>query len=114
MSSLSLGKDGVITLLSGTATEPPDAHVLEGGALRRLTKANDALLAELQLATTEDVTSKSKDGTEVHSILVKPAGYVVGKKYPMLLIIHGGPNGQDQHSFSFDREFYAANGYVVL
>jgi dipeptidyl aminopeptidase/acylaminoacyl peptidase len=114
VSSLSLGKDGVITLLSGTATEPPDAHVLEGGALRRLTKANDALLAELQLATTEDVTSKSKDGTEVHSILVKPAGYVVGKKYPMLLIIHGGPNGQDQHSFSFDREFYAANGYVVL
>jgi dipeptidyl aminopeptidase/acylaminoacyl peptidase len=32
----------------------------------------------------------------------------------MLLIIHGGPNGQDQHSFSFDREFFAANGYVVL
>ena len=45
---------------------------------------------------------------------MKPAGYKAGTKYPTLLIIHGGPNSQDQHSFSFDREFLAANGYVVL
>jgi dipeptidyl aminopeptidase/acylaminoacyl peptidase len=50
----------------------------------------------------------------VHGLLVKPAGYAAGKKYPMLLYIHGGPKGQDQHSFSFDREFFAANGYAVL
>ena len=114
VSSLSMGKDGALTLLAGTASETPEVHVLERGALRKLTTVNDALLAGLQLATTEDFTSKSKDGTEVHSLLVKPASYTAGKKYPMLLIIHGGPNGQDQHSFSFDRQFYAANGYVVL
>jgi dipeptidyl aminopeptidase/acylaminoacyl peptidase len=68
----------------------------------------------LQLATTEDFTSKSKDGTEVHSLLVKPAGFKPGTKYPTLLIVHGGPNSQDQHAFSFDREFLAASGYVVL
>jgi dipeptidyl aminopeptidase/acylaminoacyl peptidase len=45
---------------------------------------------------------------------VKPSSFVAGQKYPLLLVIHGGPNGQDQHAFSFDREFYAANGYVVL
>jgi dipeptidyl aminopeptidase/acylaminoacyl peptidase len=64
--------------------------------------------------TTEDFTSKSKDGTEVHSIVVKPANYAAGQKCPMLLLIHGGPNGQDAHNFSFDRQFFAANGYVVL
>jgi dipeptidyl aminopeptidase/acylaminoacyl peptidase len=47
-------------------------------------------------------------------LIVKPAGFKAGTKYPTLLIVHGGPNGQDQHAFSFDREFLAANGYVVL
>jgi len=45
---------------------------------------------------------------------VKPAGYVAGHKYPTLLRIHGGPNGQDQHAFNLEREVFAANGYAVL
>ena len=89
-------------------------HALEAGKLRKLTKVNDELLSQLQLATTEDFTSTSKDGTVVNGLIVKPASYTPGKKYPTLLIIHGGPNGQDDHSFNFDNEFFAANGYVVL
>jgi dipeptidyl aminopeptidase/acylaminoacyl peptidase len=79
-----------------------------------LTHQNDALFAELQLGTTEEVTAKSKDGTEVHGLLTKPAGYVAGTKIPLLLRIHGGPNSQDQHSFAFERQWFAANGYAVL
>jgi dipeptidyl aminopeptidase/acylaminoacyl peptidase len=79
-----------------------------------LTHQNDALFAELQLGTTEEVTANSKDGTEVHGLLTKPAGYVAGTKIPMLLRIHGGPNSQDQHSFAFERQWFAANGYAVL
>jgi dipeptidyl aminopeptidase/acylaminoacyl peptidase len=45
---------------------------------------------------------------------VKPGSYAAGRRYPMLLLIHGGPNGQDEHNFSFDRQFFAANGYVVI
>jgi len=71
-------------------------------------------MKELQLAETEDFQSTSKDGTEVHGLIVKPAGYVAGRAYPTLLIIHGGPNGQDEHEFDFEREWYAAHGYVVL
>jgi dipeptidyl aminopeptidase/acylaminoacyl peptidase len=37
-----------------------------------------------------------------------------GTKVPLLLRIHGGPNGQDQHTFSFERQYFAANGYAVL
>ena len=115
VSNISLGADGALTLLAGTATEIDEVHALEtDGKLRRLSHQNDALFAELRLATTEDFTSKSKDGTVVNGLLVKPAGYEAGKRYPMLLRIHGGPNGQDEHGFSFERELFAANGYVVL
>lgn len=112
--SLAVGKSGLVTLLSATATTTPEVHVLESAALRKVTSANDALFAQLQLGITEDFTSISKDGTEVHSLLVKPAGYAAGTKYPLLLAIHGGPNGQDDHSFDFEREWYAAKGYAVL
>ena len=83
-------------------------------ALVQLTHQNDAVLSELQLGTVDEVSAKSKDGTEVHGLLTKPAGYVAGTKIPMLLRIHGGPNSQDQHSFSFERQWFAANGYAVL
>ena len=113
--NITLGPDGALTLLAGTATEVDEVHALEpDGKLRRLSHQNDALLAELKLATTEDFTSKSKDGTLVNGLLVKPAGYEAGKRYPLLLRIHGGPNMQEEHGFSFDRELFAANGYVVL
>ena len=112
--SPSSGKDGNYAVIATTPTEPGEIYALENGSLRRLTNHNAALLGELQLATTEDFQSKSKDGTEVHGLMVKPAGYRAGTKYPTLLIIHGGPNGQDEHAFSFDRELFAANGYVVL
>ncbi len=114
VSNISLGPDGAVTLLAGTATEVAEVQALENGSLRRLTRQNDALFAGLELGLTEPLTSKSKDGAVVNSILVKPASYVPGKLYPLLLRIHGGPNGQDGWGFSFEREFFAAQGYVVL
>jgi dipeptidyl aminopeptidase/acylaminoacyl peptidase len=114
VSSLSLGKDGKTALLTATAAELPEVHALENGAFRRLSHQNDAWLSEVELGTTEDFTSKSKDGTVVNSLLTKPAGFKTGQKYPLLLFIHGGPNGQDEHSLSFDHELFAAQGYVVL
>src|SRR5437762_11943146 len=79
-----------------------------------LTHQNDALMAELQIGQTEEVKFKSKDGTDVHGLLTYPVGYVKGNRVPFLLRIHGGPNGQDQHSFSIERQVFAANGYAVL
>jgi dipeptidyl aminopeptidase/acylaminoacyl peptidase len=101
-------------VLSGNDVKYTEVYALEGSALRQLTHQNDALLAELEIAQTEDVSFKSKDGTEVHGLLTKPIGYVAGTKVPLLLRIHGGPNGQDAHSFNVERQFFAANGYAVL
>ena len=114
VTNLSQGTDGAFAVLESTAGRPPEVHALENGALRKLTRHNDEWLAAVQLGVTEAFTSTSRDGTEVHGLIVKPASYETGRKYPTLLRIHGGPNGQDEHSFSFEREFFAANGYVVV
>jgi dipeptidyl aminopeptidase/acylaminoacyl peptidase len=113
--NLSVGpNDGSFAVLAATDTEPPEAAALENGKLRRLSHQNDEWLSNVQLGTTEELTSTSKDGTEVHGLIVKPSTYQPGQKYPTLLRIHGGPNGQDDHAFSFERELFAANGYVVV
>jgi dipeptidyl aminopeptidase/acylaminoacyl peptidase len=104
--------------ISGDDTHPNEVYsaTVAGGKLtfQPLTHQNDSLLAELQLATTEEVRAASKDGTEVHGLLTRPAGYAAGSKIPMLLRIHGGPNSQDQHAFAFERQWFAAKGYAVL
>ncbi len=113
VSSISLA-GGHAVVLSGNDDKPTEIYAMEGKTLRQITHQNDALMNELQLGATEDVNFKSKDGTEVHGLLTYPVGYVKGTKVPFLLRIHGGPNGQDQHSFSIERQVFAANGYAVL
>jgi dipeptidyl aminopeptidase/acylaminoacyl peptidase len=117
VSGFSTLADGRTAVLLSTPDRAPEVFALDGAgasSLRRLTHQNDSLFAHLQLSTVEPFTSKSKDGTEVHSLLFKPAGAAPGKRLPLLLYIHGGPNGQDSYRFDFDRQFFAANGYAVL
>jgi dipeptidyl aminopeptidase/acylaminoacyl peptidase len=113
VTSPSPGTDGAFAVLASTATELPEVFALEDRKLRKLSRQND-WLADLMLGTTEDFTSISRDGTEVHGLIVKPPTYTVARRYPTLLRIHGGPSGQDEHSFSFERELFASNGYVVV
>jgi dipeptidyl aminopeptidase/acylaminoacyl peptidase len=101
-------------VLSGGDTKHAEIYAVDGRNLRQLTHHNDALFAELDLAATQEVSFKSKDGTEVHGLLTTPVGYTPGTKVPLLLRIHGGPNGQDGHGFSAERQYFAANGYAVL
>jgi dipeptidyl aminopeptidase/acylaminoacyl peptidase len=112
--SYSVGRDGRIATLVATPDHPSEVFAWEKNALRQLTHQNDSLMATLQLGTTDDFTSHSADGTEVHGLLVRPANAAAGTRLPMILYIHGGPNGQDAYQFSFDRELFAANGYAVL
>ena len=114
VSNVSGGPGDGFALLSSTATTLPEVHALEGGRLRKLTTHNDAWLNGVLLGTTEDVTSISTDKTEVHGLIVKPPTFTTGRRYPAILRIHGGPNSQDEHSFNFERELFAASGYVVV
>lgn len=106
--------DGHTAVVWTSDAQPGEVYALENGHLRRLTHHNDALVANLKLGDTRDVSAKSEDGTEVHGLVTLPPGAEAGKKYPMLLFIHGGPNGQDEHEFSVLRQLFAAHGYAVL
>lgn len=66
------------------------------------------------LVTPEDIHYRSKDGTQIDAILHKPRGYEPGKKYPAVLWIHGGPEGQDNLRFDAWPQFLALAGYLVL
>jgi len=114
ISTVAQGVDGRLAVLAATDAAPAEVHALENGALRPLTHHNDALLGELKLGSTEEFSCQARDGNEVHGLLVKPPDYQPGRKYPTLLRIHGGPNGQDSHAFTFERQIFAANGYVVV
>jgi len=105
---------GKAVAISGSDTKANEIHVWEENSLRQITHQNDALFAELEFGATEEVNFTSKDGTQVNGLLTYPVGYVKGTKVPLLLRIHGGPNSQDQHSFSLERQVFAANGYAVL
>ncbi len=114
VSALSYSPSGHTAVLASTDDHPPEIFALDNGTLRKLTSHNDALLSDIALATVEDISFKSHDGTEVHGFITKPAPFDSAKKYPTLLRIHGGPNGQDGHAFSFEHQLFAANGYVVI
>lgn len=86
-------------------------------AWKQLTDANPQIDG-FQLGETEAVHWKSSDGKMVEGVLVKPVGYEKGKRYPLIVNIHGGPAGADVlgfHSSNADyANIYAANGYMVL
>jgi dipeptidyl aminopeptidase/acylaminoacyl peptidase len=105
---------GCLAGISGGDEKATEVYSWEGGNLRQLSHQNDALFSELELGKTEDVSFHASDGNDAHGLLTLPVGYVQGTQVPFLLRIHGGPNGQDDHEFSFERQIFAANGYAVL
>ncbi|MGA8109122.1 MAG: S9 family peptidase [Acidobacteriaceae bacterium] len=106
--------NGHTALVWTTDTEPGEIYSLEDGTLHRLTHHNDEVVASLKLGETRDMQATTQDGTEVHGLITLPPGAQAGTKLPMLLFIHGGPNGQDAHEFSVLRQLFAAHGYAVL
>jgi dipeptidyl aminopeptidase/acylaminoacyl peptidase len=108
------GKDGRLVALIAKLDRPSEIFVLDPSGLRQVTGANDAWLANLQLAAVKDVTFSSRDGTEIEGFIYLPPDYRAGTRYPTLLRIHGGPVSQFTHSFNFESQLLAANGYVVV
>jgi dipeptidyl aminopeptidase/acylaminoacyl peptidase len=93
---------------------PTELYVFENGNQRRLTKHQDDFLANLNLASVEGFTSKSKDGAMVSNILYRPFNAVKGTKLPTIFFIHGGPVGQDEFGFDLSRQMLAASGFNVV
>lgn len=101
-------------LLVSTPDRPAEVYASDGGALRQLTHVNDSLVAALTLGATEDFASKSGDGTDVHGVLVRPAGAASGTPLPTILFIHGGPDAQSNYGFNVEAQLFAAAGFATL
>ncbi|MCU1324958.1 MAG: peptidase prolyl oligopeptidase active site domain protein, partial [Bryobacterales bacterium] len=90
------------------------ASALDGKDERQLTHLNTKLWADLDLASVQRVPYKSSDGWDVDGFLVKPIGFEAGRKYPLVLSIHGGPAGQYGTDWYQEFQVYAARGWGVF
>lgn len=114
ISAFDTGVDGRTVLIAASAREPAELFSLERRALRPLSRHNAAWLAEVTTGRAEEFSSRSKDGTVVNGIVTRPATAAAGERLPAVLLIHGGPDGQDAHDFDHEREVFAAAGYLVI
>ncbi|HVS32162.1 MAG TPA: S9 family peptidase [Thermoanaerobaculia bacterium] len=102
-------------VLVSTPTMIGDLHAVgEGGRLSRLTNVNKALFDELTLTEPDELTYKSFDEKMIQTWVQKPPGFESGRRYPLILNIHGGPHAAYGYTFFHEIQWMAAKGYVVL
>jgi len=107
---------GNLTAMSvGTFSQPDEIYTLSrNGSMTQRTDVNADYNRRVAAASFREIRFPSADGTEIHGFMVLPHGYVEGEPYPTLLWIHGGPVAQYSHSYNFNAQLFAANGYAVL
>jgi dipeptidyl aminopeptidase/acylaminoacyl peptidase len=87
-----------------------------GGTPQPITQLNAARLATLQFGAYEQFSFAGWNNDTVHGYVVKPVGYVPGRKYPVAFIIHGGPQGTMGNDFHYrwNPQTYAGLGFAVV
>ena len=121
--SVDLNEDTGVLLISYSDGATPQTlytvasvdQVANKSAWKQLTDANPQVRG-FALGEQEEITWKSKDGTMVGGVLVKPVGYQKGQRYPLIVAIHGGPASADTLGFNggYNSQVYAGAGYAVL
>ncbi|MGH9843176.1 MAG: prolyl oligopeptidase family serine peptidase [Blastocatellia bacterium] len=89
------------------------------GQLRQMDQARKVTwtnpqVKDFSIAETNVIKWKGPGNLDIEGLLVKPLGYEEGKRYPLILQIHGGPYGRFSDSFNSRAQIFAANGYAVL
>jgi len=109
-------KAGVMTYLANDFQHLDDlyAAALDGAGERQLTHLNADLWPGLDVAAVERLRYKSTDGWDIDGFFVKPIGWQAGKKYPMVVSVHGGPAGQYGVDWYQEFQVYAAKGWAVF
>ncbi|HEY3037843.1 MAG TPA: S9 family peptidase [Pyrinomonadaceae bacterium] len=89
---------------------------VDGGTLTALTSANNNLMAQFGLQKAEDVEWTGALGKRIHGFIVKPADFNPNKKYPLVVIIHGGPQSAfyDNWGYRWNPQVFANNGYIAF
>ena len=117
LSDISLAKNGQVAATRSTFYSPAylvTFNLNQPDKLVKLVDFNKDVLADVKLGEVEEMWSKSPDGLDLQGWLIKPAEFEPGKKYPMILYIHGGPWSMYTVRFDWAWQNFAANGYAVL
>lgn len=96
--------------------EPSEVYSIDlsTGKLDKLTSFNKKALENIELSRPESFTYKSVDDWTVHGWIMKPVGFEEGKKYPLILEIHGGPHTMYANTYFHEMQMLAAQGFAVL
>jgi dipeptidyl aminopeptidase/acylaminoacyl peptidase len=117
---LSLAADGNVAVLVNDAIDRPGQvfvwNVAAGGPPTQLTFLNAAVLDSLSMHGAEEISWVGADGNTVHGLMVKPPQYRPGRRYPLVVMIHGGPQGawEDNFHSRWNAQMFAAGGYVTV
>ncbi|HEY2025817.1 MAG TPA: S9 family peptidase [Gemmatimonadaceae bacterium] len=105
-----------VAFVATSLTKPTELYVADadGKNERRLTSFNDKLLNEVAFSDAERFVYPSVGGLEIEGWLMKPYGWQAGKKYPLVLYIHGGPHSQYGEGWFDEFQNLAAQGMYVL
>ena len=119
INSIAITPDGKSLVLARQAVNYPTELYrfdLRKRRLHQLTFTNKDLLAELEMNPLEDYWFIGANGDSVHLLMVKPPFFDPKKKYPLLSLIHGGPQGAwgDDFHYRWNAEMFASPGYVVI
>lgn len=111
--------DGRTMIYSGeTGSSPAEIYRVNssGGSPQALTHLNDALLSQVQLTRLEEISVESADRTKVSAFVVKPPGFDENQKYPVVFLIHGGPQGAwgESWTYRWNAQVFAGAGYLVV
>ncbi len=112
---MSVARDGAVAFLGDTPAHPDELYVLPaaGGPPRRLTDYN-AWMDSLELGRVDTLAWKGPGGFAEDGVLVYPVGYRPGHRDPLVLVIHGGPEGASTIGFSALPQLLAARGFFVF
>ena len=110
------GKTIVFTRQSGDSPVEICKGVSKGGEAIPLTHLNDDLLSQYQLTPFEDFWVAGAQNTQVQSFLVKPPNFNPARKYPVIILVHGGPHGDwgESWTYRWNAQVFAAAGYVIV
>ena len=117
LSGLSISKNGQVATTCSDFYRPGylvTFSLEEPENFIELVDVNEDVLAEVKLGEVEELWFKSPEGLDLQGWLIKPAEFEEGKKYPMLLWIHGGPWSMYSVRFNWDWQNFAAKGYAVF
>jgi dipeptidyl aminopeptidase/acylaminoacyl peptidase len=116
---LTVSADGKTLVFERTSlTAPAEIFIAasDGSGLKQLTHHNDEILAKLDMNAPEKFWFESVDGTRVQAMLLRPPNFSASKKYPLLVLLHGGPQTMwsDAWGYRWNAQVFSAPGYVSL